>query len=85
MIVYADDPEKWADESRFVRAIRPDQRGAWQIRGLPTGDYLAVAVDYVEQGMWNDPEYLDALRRLSQKLTLSDGSSQVLALKLVQP
>jgi hypothetical protein len=24
--------------------------------------YLAAAIDYVEEGMWNDPEYLESIR-----------------------
>ena len=54
VIVFADDASKWSDDSRWVRAVRPDQQGRYQIQGLPPGDYLAVAVDYVEEGSWND-------------------------------
>lgn len=34
---------------------RPDQGGQYQIRGLPPGDYLAAAVDYVEEGCGTIP------------------------------
>ncbi len=29
---------------RFTRTVRPNQEGRYEIRGLPAGDYLAVAV-----------------------------------------
>jgi len=81
IIVFADDSAKWRQDSRWVRAVRPDQQGTYEIRGLPPGDYLAVAVEYVEDGLWNDPEYLDSLRQSANKLTLGDGQLQSIDLK----
>lgn len=85
VIVFPDDASKWSDDSRWVRAVRPDQQGRYQIQGLPPGDYLAVALDYVEDGAWNEAEYLDSIRRLGQRLTLSDAESRSLTLKPVTP
>jgi hypothetical protein len=85
IVLFAADSTKWFDGSRFVRAVRPDQKGRYQINGLPRGEYLAVAAVYVEQGIWNDPEYLASLRERAQKLTLGDGESRTIFLKLVKP
>jgi hypothetical protein len=85
VIVFASEAERWSEDSRFVRAARPDQQGKYEIRGLPPGEYLAVAIDYVQEGLWNDPEYLESVRRYAQKLTLRDGEARVIALKLVTP
>ena len=85
VIVFPDDASKWSDDSRWVRAVRPDQQGRYQIQGLPPGDYLAVALDYVEDGAWNEAEYLDSIRRLGQRLTLSEAESRSVTLKPVTP
>jgi protocatechuate 3,4-dioxygenase beta subunit len=85
ILVFADDSGRWADDSRAVRAVRPDQDGQYKIKGLPAGAYLAIALDYVEDGMWNDPEYLESLRSHAQKLTVAEASAQTMALKLVDP
>src|SRR5204862_7196370 len=85
VIVFAEDASKWAEESRWIKSVRPDQQGRYQIKGLPPGEYLAVAVDYVEDGLWNDPEYLESIRRHGQRITLSDAESRTLSLKLVTP
>jgi len=85
VLVFADDSSKWWEESRWIRAVRPDQQGRYEIKGLPPGDYLAVALNYVEDGVWNDPEYLESIRRYAQRLTLSEGSTQSPSLKLVNP
>ena len=85
VLVFPDDASKWIEESRWVRTARPDQQGRYQIKGLPPGEYLAVALNYVEDGSWNDPEYLESIRRYAQKLTLSEGDTKSAALKLVTP
>ncbi len=85
VVVYDTDTEKWFESSRRVRATRPDQDGQWQIKGLPNGEYLTIALDYVEDGAWNDPEYLEGLKQHAEKVTIGDGSSQTVALKLVIP
>ena len=83
VVVFSEDSQKWSEDSRFVAAARPDQKGEYRIRGLPAGDYLAVALTYVEDGMWNDPEYLETLRASAQKVRLPEAGSQVLSLKLL--
>jgi protocatechuate 3,4-dioxygenase beta subunit len=85
IIVFANDADKWAEDSRFVRSARPDQQGKFQIKGLPAGDYLAVAIDYVEEGMWNDPEYLESVRRYGEKVRLTESGSHMVTLKLRSP
>jgi protocatechuate 3,4-dioxygenase beta subunit len=85
VLVFSADPEKWFESSWFVRAVRPDQQGRYEVKGLPPGEYLAVALDYVQDRMWNDPEYLESLRRYAQRVTIGDGETQTVALKLVMP
>ncbi len=68
-----------------MRAARPDQQGQWEIKALPAGEYFAVALDYVEDTAWYDPEYLESLREYAEKLTLGEGASQTIALKLASP
>jgi hypothetical protein len=85
VIVFADDSEKWFESSRYVRAARPDQKGQYEIKGMPPGEYLGVALDYVPDRIWNDPEYLESIRRYAQKVTLSEGGASTMSLKLVAP
>jgi hypothetical protein len=39
----------------------------------------------ITEGIWNDPEYLDAIRRYAEKVTLGESAAQSLSLKLVTP
>ena len=85
VLVFDAETEKWFESSRRIRATRPDQDGQWQLKGLPAGEYLAIALDYVEDGAWNDPEYLEVLKRDAEKVTIGEGTSQTVSLKLVTP
>ncbi len=82
VLLFAEDPERWGENSAFVRVARPDQQGRYEVRGLPAGDYLAAAVDYVPTGMWNDPEYLESLGRDAQRFTLAEAGVQALTLRV---
>jgi hypothetical protein len=44
-----------------------------------------VAIDYVEEGIWNDPEYLESIRRDAQRVAVIDPTPQSFSLKLVTP
>jgi hypothetical protein len=85
VLVFHRDAEKWPDEARYLRAVRPDQQGQFDITGLPPGEYLAVALAYLQDGRWNDPEYLESLRRLAERVRLDDGATASISLKLVSP
>jgi hypothetical protein len=85
VLVFAANSDKWFESSRSVKAARPDQQGQWRIKGLAPGDYLGVALEYIEDGSWNDPEYLESLRGAAMKFTVAEGQSQSVALKLTIP
>jgi len=85
VLLFPGDSSKWYEGSRFVRTARPDQQGRYRIPGILPGEYLAVALDYVEQGTWNDPEYLASIQRHAQKINLADAAPQALTLRVVTP
>jgi hypothetical protein len=84
VIVFPDDEARWAAPSRYVRTARPDQQGLFKVRALPAHDrYLAVAVDYLEQGEETDGELLAALKGQAATFRLRSGDTATLNLKLV--
>jgi len=85
VVVFARDPQKWFEQSRWVRAVRPDQAGNYVIDGLPPGDYFAAVIDYVEDGMWNDPAFVESLHERAEPFALTEGESHTLTLKYVTP
>lgn len=85
VVVFSADAQKWFESSRGVKAARPDQQGFWRVRALPPGEYLAVALEYVEDTAWNDPDYLESLRQYGMKVTIGEGASETASLKLTTP
>jgi protocatechuate 3,4-dioxygenase beta subunit len=82
VVVFSADRARWFDGTRFVRAVRPDQHGRYQITGLLPGDYLLAAVDYVEEGGWNEADFLESLRERAQKVAIAEGQTLTIPLKL---
>lgn len=82
VVIFASDPTKWIDRSRFVVLARPTQQGRFEVRGLPPEDYLAVALPNVVGSEYMDPEFLQQLRRLAVSFTLGEGEVRTLDLML---
>ena len=85
VLVFAEDPALWTFPTRYIRMTRADAQGRFTLRGLPGGDpYLIAAVDYVEDGEWQDPEFLERLRESASRLTLRDGETKTVSLRLIE-
>ena len=85
VVVFPEDETKWTPPSRYVKSARPDQQGLVKIVGLPPNDrYLAVAVDYVEEGGAADPEFLARIKNRATRFRLGEGASATIDLKLVE-
>jgi hypothetical protein len=78
------DAESRSALSRGLFAVRPSQRGRYEITKLPAGHYLAAAVDYLEDGQHTDPEYLERLRGYATAFEIRDGERRDLNLELVR-
>jgi len=84
-VIFADDPARWLlPSTRYVTATRPDQEGRFRVRNLPAGDYYAIAVEYLAQGEWGDPEVLERLKGKAERLTIKEGDSKAIQLKIVK-
>jgi hypothetical protein len=85
VVIFPEDSARWEFPSRYVRAGRADQQGLFKIRALaPDERYLAVAVDYLEEGEGGDPDFLKEMRDRASKFSLSEGEVKALDLKLIQ-
>jgi len=83
VVVFSEDEQKWVlPQNRWMALARPDQEGRFRVNNLPPGQYYAVAVEYVAQGEWQDPEWLARAAKSAAKVTLAEGATQTLDLKL---
>ncbi len=77
IVVFPEDPAKWGTTSRYLRTARADGDGAFRIRALPSGErYAVVAVEYLEEGEYLDPEFLQRMKAQGLSLSLSEGEQR---------
>jgi len=69
---------------RFIRTVRPDQNGQYKTMALPPGEYVAFAVETMEQGINYDPAYQQAMKPRGKSFRLTEGQALNLDLQLVQ-
>jgi hypothetical protein len=83
VIAFPQDPTLWAAQAPGRSGVsRPDQQGGFQLKSLRPGSYFIVAVTYVEQGQWTDPDYLEMLRPQATLLTIGEAETKSVTLKL---
>jgi protocatechuate 3,4-dioxygenase beta subunit len=83
VLVFAESQERWGADSRFIATAQPDQQGRFVVKNLPPATYLAVALGFLEEGSWEDPEVLEGLRRSATKVTIGQGEHVAVTLQLV--
>jgi hypothetical protein len=83
-IAFAQDKEKWKVFGRYQSVGRPDQDGRFKISGLPPSDYYVVALDKIDPGQMTDPDFLEAIRIRAIPITLGEGETRTVDLKISQ-
>jgi carboxypeptidase family protein len=85
VVVFPDNPAQWGFPSRRVRSTRVDSTGLFRIRSFPAGQsYRAVAVDYLEQGEFQDPEFLQKMKARATEVSLGDAETKNIELPLIE-
>jgi hypothetical protein len=70
--------------SRYTRFLRSDDAGAFTLRGLPPGDYVASAGEAFEPGSEWDPAVQKRVRAAGHRFTLVDGQTTTLTLDVLR-
>ena len=84
VVVFPQDAGKWEFASRYIRTARVDADGGFRILGLPPGGpYLAVAVDYLEEGEGDDPDFLSSVSGRATVLSLAEGERRTMTPVLI--
>ncbi len=83
VVIFPADPQRWTFSSRFMRSLRPDTNGRFNTKGLPPlDDYLIIAVQGLESGQGTDPEFLARAKEEARPLSLTEGETKNVDLKL---
>jgi len=83
VVVFARDRRLWdLPFSRFRQIVRADQEGRFAVVGLPAGDYMAVALDYIDRDEVIMPELFERLFEKATQISLDDVTPTTVELKL---
>jgi hypothetical protein len=61
--------------SRRMRLVRADSNGRFSVPEVLAGSYLAVAAADIDAAIWQTTDYLNRLRPIATRLTLSGGGT----------
>ena len=81
VIVFAQDPERWTVQTRYLGITQPRNDDRYRMRLLP-GEYYAVAMSGVQAGAWTDRDFLSLAREHAAKISIAAGGPQTLDLPL---
>jgi len=70
--------EAHRDQSRLFQKAAPDQFGHYLLRGIAPGDYKVFSWDEVEDGAWEDPDFLRTFEDRGQKVSVEEGDTKTL-------
>ena len=65
-----------------MRTSRPDQDGRYKVSGVPAGAYLVIALDYLDQNEWNDPDFLEKVRSKATAFSVNEGETKTVDLRI---
>ena len=69
---------------RLYKSERTDQNGAFSLHGLAPGKYKLFSWTEVEEGAWEDPDFLKPFEEKGETVEVQEGGAQTLQLKLMQ-
>ena len=85
VIVFPSDSQTWSSmwlSAQRFRSVRVEATGAFKISPLPAGSYFIVALPDEVIGDWQDPSFLDVLSRGATSVTIAEGESRTLDLRV---
>jgi hypothetical protein len=85
VIVFPVDRARWTDygsDPLLIKSKAADISGAFLVKGLPEGDYFAVAVDRSQHDAWTDPKFLEAASAVAVRIALKWGDTKTLDLQV---
>jgi hypothetical protein len=69
---------------RLYSARTTDQYGHFDLRGITPGDYKLFSWDQVENGAWQDPEFLNPFEEKGEEVKLQEGDQKTINLTAIK-
>ena len=82
VLIIPASPQFWTRTSRRLRILRSDAAGRYTVRGLPPGDYRAVASLDIDDADAHRPDLLQELTQTGLRITVTDLAALTVDLPL---
>lgn len=85
VIVFPVDRTRWINygfDPLLIKSKAADNDGVFLVRGLPEGEYFAVAVDRAQHDAWTNPAFLEAASAVATRISLAWGDKKALDLQV---
>jgi beta-lactamase regulating signal transducer with metallopeptidase domain len=88
IVIFPEDRARWddarlSDRLSAIRTTFSQQRGRYELDGLPIASYRVVAVTSLPRNAWTDPEVVNRLWPFTTSVSLDELRENTLHLKLV--
>jgi hypothetical protein len=84
IVAFSSDEARWTPQSRYVRVSRPGPDGQYRLTLTPHDDYLMIGVDGIEDGQWQDPEFLRSVKDLATRFAIGENETKVQDVTVVE-
>ena len=81
-VVFSTDSGDWRSSSRRVRVVHSAPDGHFTATGLAPGSYYVAAIPPLDDSLWEDQISLDALIGSAERVTLNEGETTDLTLRV---
>ncbi len=82
VLYFPEDAGRWFLDSRLLGLVRSNGQGAFKVRTLPPGRYLAVAFEGIPPESYQDADFLESLRPRATRFSLVEGGTSTIDLKV---
>ena len=82
VVAVPEEPKR--KQHYLFKSITTDQYGHFDLRGLPPGKYKLFSWDGVEQGEWEDTDFLKDSDEKGVAIDLNGSDTKAIELKLIQ-
>jgi hypothetical protein len=71
-------------QTQMYKVVTTDQYGHFELRGIPPGDYKLFSWEEVENGAWQDPEFLKPFEEKGEEVKLQEDDHKTMNLTAIK-
>jgi hypothetical protein len=82
VVAFSTSRLNWFDGSRHIKRTVSSEDGSFEVNGMPPGEYFLAAVASFPSGDWQSPQTLESLVRGATRVTVREGQSRTITLRV---